>query len=413
MSSSPRTPNRRRKSSNLDQPFSSLRSIQSSPTGKRSSGKFSIHSIPSSTSFKSPSLRDDSLSFTAPDGLESVNGDSNGLGNLADELAGAWDDEGAQAPQMEDTVAENGENILANGDDGDRGRPTLEIHHDMNIVMPKMSYHGANDSRSLSPPKKTMRSRPRRKTSNVSDYDGSDYGAESDLETVEGISASLEHRLAAIESLARRGIESNGSEADRIAMRVAESLQDLGSQVGVETGATRLMTAQTAVASNLAHQTRLVQTLSRHLVSPFSIPPAPEEMDQLLPLLVTTLELLPPPNPRAITSLHSLHSSAVELLATLATLADSLHMLRQTTSLAARKLKAAKDVVDEFRKEADLREEGIRWVEEGNWDAKLSNRECAAACGDVVSGFRDVCEKWEVTIRENAVGNYALEVAAG
>lgn len=173
------------------------------------------------------------------------------------------------------------------------------------------------------------------------------------------------------------------------------------------------MTAHTAVASNLAHQTRLIQTLSHHFVSPFLIPPAAEVIDALLPLIVTTLEFLPPPNPRAINSLHSLHSSALELISTLSMLADSLNMLRQTTSLASRKLKAAKDVLDELKKESDIREEGVSWVEKGNWDARLSNRECATICGDVVSGFRDVCEKWETTIQESAVAHLALDAAAG
>lgn len=88
-------------------------------------------------------------------------------------------------------------------------------------------------------------------------------------------------------------------------------------------------------------------------------------------------------------------------------------MLRQTTSLASRKLKAAKELVDELRKEAGLREEGIRWVETGNWDAKLSNRECKTICGDVVDGFRVVCEQWERTIQESAIGHRAMEMAAG
>lgn len=173
------------------------------------------------------------------------------------------------------------------------------------------------------------------------------------------------------------------------------------------------MTAHTAVASNLAHQARLIQTLFHHFISPFSIPPPAEVVDALLPLIVTTLEFLPSPNPRAIISLHSLHSSAIELISTLSMLADSLNMLRQTTSLASRKLKAAKDVLDELKKESDVREEGMRWVEKGNWDAKLGNRECATICGDVVSGFRDACQKWEITIQESAVGHHALEVAAG
>ncbi|KAL8722902.1 MAG: hypothetical protein Q9225_000672 [Loekoesia sp. 1 TL-2023] len=427
MPSSPRTPTRRRKSSNLDQSFSSPPSIQYSPTQKRSSRKYSIPSLPSPTSVKSASVYDDSLQFGASNGLDGGADESNGLGNLADELAEAWDDESGRSPQMENVIIQNREDGLTNGHGERPGPPTFEIRPGTGVGMPNRG----NGNQSLSPPKQSMRSKPRRKPSNASDYDGSDHGGNPDLEHVEGFSVSLERRLAAIESLARRGTEFDGSGAEKIVTRVADRLRNLGSQAGVETGATRfvltskaqnhlglpsldrLMTAHTAVASNLAYQIRLIQTLSHHFISPFSMPPAADEIDALLPLLATTLELLPPTNPRAVSSLHSLHSSAVELIAALSTLADSLHMLRQTTSLASRKLKAAKDIVDELRREAELREEGTRWVEKGNWDTRLSNRECGAICGDVVDGFRNVCERWEESIRENTLGDAAFEMAAG
>ena len=45
--------------------------------------------------------------------------------------------------------------------------------------------------------------------------------------------------MATVESLARRGTESNGGDADMIVQRVAESLKDLGSQSVLEHSATR------------------------------------------------------------------------------------------------------------------------------------------------------------------------------
>ena len=48
-----------------------------------------------------------------------------------------------------------------------------------------------------------------------SQYDGSDYGNDSDLEEA-NISPSLEGQMAEIESLARRGIENNGSKNDHV-----------------------------------------------------------------------------------------------------------------------------------------------------------------------------------------------------
>jgi hypothetical protein len=70
-------------------------------------------------------------------------------------------------------------------------------------------------------------------------YDGSDYGGDSDLEEHGGISAGLERQMAAIEGLVRRGLEENGSATDGVVQRVVERLRDLGSQTGIESGATR------------------------------------------------------------------------------------------------------------------------------------------------------------------------------
>lgn len=154
----------------------------------------------------------------------------NGLGNLADELAEAWDEDGEE----EHTEADVSQNThLRNGHNAPSTPPYLEIYNSMSngiasSPFPQQAEH------SLSPTKPSFRTKHRRKTSQ---YDGSDYG--SDPEETEGISPSLEARMAAIEHLARRGTEANGSEADTIIQRVAESLKDLGSQAGVENGASR------------------------------------------------------------------------------------------------------------------------------------------------------------------------------
>ncbi|KAL8714912.1 MAG: hypothetical protein Q9220_001425 [cf. Caloplaca sp. 1 TL-2023] len=414
MPSSPRTPTHHRKSSNnFDRAFSSLRSPQCSPAEKRSSKSFSIRSIPSTSSIKPPPSRDGSIAFSEINGSDEAIAEIDGLGNLADELAEAWDNDDLEAPLSAQKSFHRGVAVLSNGDHVHRGRPTFEVHSTKDTNEPEVSRDIPQDCRSLSPPKQYTLSRHRNQASNASDYDGSDYGDEWDLERVEGISASLEHRLAAIESLARRGIESNGSGVDTLARRMTESLRDLGSQAGVEMGASRLTTAHTAMALNLAHQARLVQTLSHHLISPFATPPDQEEIDGILSLLASTAHSLPSSELRAAAMLRGLHTSTVELAATLSTLADSLHMIRQTTSLASRKLKAAKEALDEFRTDDEAKNAGIQWVEQGNWDAKLRSRECGTICRDAVDGFRKVCDRWEKTLEEKAAGYQAVEMAAG
>jgi hypothetical protein len=73
-----------------------------------------------------------------------------------------------------------------------------------------------------------------------SDYDGSEYGSESDFEESQLVSASLEARLSAVESLARRGTGDVSGQENVIA-RATEQMKDLGGQAEIETGVTRFV----------------------------------------------------------------------------------------------------------------------------------------------------------------------------
>lgn len=53
------------------------------------------------------------------------------------------------------------------------------------------------------------------------------------------MSPALESQIAEIESLARRGLENNGSENDHVIDRAVTALQDLGAQSGIENNAMR------------------------------------------------------------------------------------------------------------------------------------------------------------------------------
>ncbi len=82
-------------------------------------------------------------------------------------------------------------------------------------------------------------------------------------------------------------------------------------------------------------------------------------------------------------------------------------MTRQTSTQASRNLKNTSDMVSEMRKEAEAREDGVRWLEKGGWDSRLEGRECARVCKEVVGGFEEVCDGW----RERIVAN-DIEVGA-
>src|SRR4051812_43195201 len=163
----------------------------------------------------------------------------------------------------------------------------------------------------------------------------------------------------------------------------------------------RLITAHTALSTHLLHQTRLLQSLSHPLFSPLSTPPTPEVTAQLLPLLSSLSDSIPRPTTPSLTSLTALHTLTSDLIQTINYLSDTLHMSRQTTITANRKLKSAKELVAEMRREEELREEGERWVEEGGWEEKLRGRESAKVCRGVVGGFEEVCEGWRRRLVES------------
>lgn len=113
-----------------------------------------------------------------------------------------------------------------------------------------------------------------------------------------------------------------------------------------------------------------------------------------MPLLLSLLDEMPRPSTSAFNSLTALHSLTSDLIQTLNYLSDTLHMSRQTTVTATRRLKSAKELVAEMRRDEELREEGERWLARGNWGERLQKRECAGVCGEVIGGFEEVCNGW-------------------
>ena len=234
MPSSPRTPNRRRKSSNLESPFSPTSSQTNGyhstrPPYSRRTSSYSIQPPLTPRPISSHSRNGD---FGSSSGFETATNRGSGLGNLADELAEAWDEGGEEdghARSLEDSLNGYGGRINGHITPPQLASPSSISNHIPSSPLPSQDAH------TLSPTKPSTRSKNRRKS--PSQYDGSDYGSEP--EEVDGISPSLEARMAAIEHLARRGTEANGSDADTVIPRVAERLRDLGSQSGVENGVSR------------------------------------------------------------------------------------------------------------------------------------------------------------------------------
>lgn len=210
MPSSPRNSTHSRRPSNIDLSFATN---YSNGSNSRRQSKTSIHSP--TTPFRHSHNGSDLI------GIEEFGSGGgqpeNGLGNLADELADMWDDEADEDPEMgfqevpteAETMRDNGVNVAE--------APAKNETNRVNLTPP---IDGRNHKRQ------------------GSDYDGSDYGDDSDMDSL-GMPAGLVSRMDTIESLARRGTEDNGSDRDGVVKRVVDGLRDLGSQSGVEGGATR------------------------------------------------------------------------------------------------------------------------------------------------------------------------------
>lgn len=366
-----------------------------SPTARRES----IQSIRSRSSLQDPSTPF-RQSFNNSEGLDVLSsggiggGGGGGMGNLADELADAWsegeDDEYYDENNEEDTPNINIDPSQSSADPTTRTEAQRDsgVEVDPSVAPDTSKSHARNMSLSLP----TNGSRHKRAGS---EYDGSEYGSDSDLDSP-GMPPSLVAKIDAVESLARRGTDSSPN--DGVFGRVTDKLRDLGSQATVEGNAGRLITAHSATTTHLARQTKVLQGLAFPIFSPLVAPPDPEDIEELLPALLALTEAIPRPSGSAHGALAQLHGMTGDLVTTLSYLSDTLHMSRQTTTAAGRRLRSARELVAEMKREEELREEGERWLTRGNWSERLRNRECAHVCGEVVGGFEEVCNSWRARL---------------
>jgi hypothetical protein len=178
-------------------------------------------------------------------------GGGGGLGNLADELAGAFSDgeddyDGYEEGDYDEEAADEqdiegrtpGINLEdAPEDDHESGGERKDDglrDSGVDVESSSGSAKGHSSKASLGLPTPNGRGHRRK----GSEYDGSEYGSESDLESP-GMPPKLVEKIDEVESLARRGTENNGSPNDGAFKRVTEGLRDLGSQATIESGATR------------------------------------------------------------------------------------------------------------------------------------------------------------------------------
>ncbi|KAJ9615450.1 hypothetical protein H2200_001525 [Cladophialophora chaetospira] len=331
----------------------------------------------------------------------------NGLGNLADELGQAWDDEGEQEGESnfleglrEGDVAQDSSIIS-----GLQSPYVLNDMHDLGFGMilqsPQDQFNGASPTlqvpqnrRNSQPPEPKKAGHQRQESA----YDGSDYGPDSETEQEEeSLPPMLRKRLRDIENLTRMCVnpEDAVSEGGGTVRRVITGLKDLGPQANIEYGATRLITAYTSMASHRTHKTRDLFTQSHSLMYGGNLWQLPEELLDLLLNnlndLSAALPFLRPQNP--LLSLQILASQTDELTHSLRSLTDLLQETRLASSAATRKLKSVRDMVEDMALEEELVENSIILIQAGDWDRRCRTRQAARTCQEVCEGFAD---RWGV-----------------
>ena len=162
----------------------------------------------------------------------------------------------------------------------------------------------------------------------------------------------------------------------------------------------RLKTAHDALTTHLTPQSRTLTSLAASFSGPRPIIPDLESIEDLLPLIDSTLELLPHASTDPLVALSHLTNSTRELLQHLANVSDTLHMSRQITTNAARRLKVSKEQLQDWKRDNEKTQVGQDYINNGDWDRRLREREAKRACANVLDGFEDVCGQWRKRLCE-------------
>ncbi|KAF3936711.1 hypothetical protein ABW19_dt0200947 [Dactylella cylindrospora] len=371
------------------------------------------------------------------------NSASNGLGSLADELAAAWSDE--EGDEIEDDEIPRSPttprspthrrhaSISSIGSAGSQRKRFARLS---NETSSSVVSNGTAATTATTASKPVIRHHRRMSSSARTEINGTD----------EGIPPSLEDKIGQIESEAlrglsmvkswsrrqragmstRRGATVNGiteteevpEEEDPIC-RLLDDLQGLSSQSSIETGTQRLVTAHNSLSTHVQNQSRTLRDLSLQLNAPgttITTSAAPvrlntqpvtissktaedipdeDEDDELTPVFAALLSAVPTPTIQPLQDLQNLHTLTLQLINHFAGLSDAIHMFRQQSNAASRKLRGAKEAIREWKLEVETVEQARRWIDEGDWDERLGRREAAGVCREVLGGFEDVIRGME------------------
>ncbi|KAF3231089.1 hypothetical protein TWF192_006399 [Orbilia oligospora] len=389
---------------------------------------------------------DDDIGPASPT-MSAHNATANGLGSLADELAAAWSDEEGDEMDGEDgdvprspttprsPTHRRHASISSVGSASSQRRRFARLSND---TASSMVSNGTSATSATNASKPMIRHHRRMSSSATMEINGNHDGIPSSLEDkMEQIESEALRGLSMVKAWSRRqraGISKrrpgiNGmvdseeiEEDDDPICRLLEGLQNLSSQSGIETGTQRLITAHNSLSTHVQNQSRTLRDLSLQLNAPgttvttaaprLSTRPITisskgavaddededddeEDDDDTTPLFANLLSTVPTPTIQPLQDLQNIHQLTVQLISHFAGLSDAIHMFKQQSNAASRKLRGAKEAIREYKLEVETVEQARRWIDEGDWDRRLDDREAAGVCREVLGGFEDVIRNME------------------
>jgi hypothetical protein len=313
-------------------------------------------------------------------------GGGGGMGNLADELDQLSDDEEYDEGVTEDVLESADKQHEAQGQED-----VAEGARDSGI---DVSYPSRRESpkhiRNFSKPFAQGEKPP-------------DENEEDALE--ERMTPELEDCISAVHRMAQY----SDATADPLIPRAISQMQDLGNQSALESGTQRLNTSTNSMATHLGKETKVLQTLSASLYSPFifSAPLDMESVEESLPLIELLLASLPRPDTAPLLGLQKLGRETEATVQALASLTDTLQMGKQATNAAARHLRTTQTMVADLRRERERAETAREELALSPWEGRIKESYCKTECQDVVSGFDELCTSLRASLVQSVEASTA------
>lgn len=327
--------------------------------------------------------------------------EDSGLGNLADELEDALDDEydGQEASFLEGLREGDVEhtNIDPESSFETNGLQTASPGDGMMVEDENMGFSATTQSIVQFSRADRRKSRHQREDSR---HQGSNHMQ--DLDQEDEISSTFSRIVSDIESVTRKSMntEDTLSEDGGVVARTTNALKDLGNQTNIESNLSRIISAYTSMATHRTYKTRDLFNQAHSLLRYSILELSEETIDILLSdvELLSSTTLLPQQyNP--LSSLQILASQTLDLAQTLRSLTDVIQESRISSNAASRKLKNVKDMVEDMRIEQELTETSMMLIHAGDWDRRCRERQAAATCREVIRGFG---EAWGLEIDDRS-----------